>query len=168
MNEQILNKLLSDEKYLTEKINFYKKKNIIKSINSKYEIKGHLIKARHNLDFLGEIASSFNDWSLVVCYYASYHAALSLILTKGYFSKSHDATLCILIKEFYGGELSKNDLELLNKFDVQDLLFYAESKNKREDASYSTKTKFASSEVNKIKLNTKLFVNKVEQIINES
>lgn len=167
MNEKMLKKLLEDATFLEQKITFYKENKQLSQTRSKHEIQGHLAKARHNLNFLNEIKIAYNDWALVTCYYSSYHAALALIISKGYFSKNHDATLCILIKEFYNKELSKEDIELLNMFDAEDLLFYIESKQKREEASYSTKTKFESQEVNKIKLKTTLFVNKAEKIIKE-
>ena len=100
-----------------------------------------------------------------MCYYAVYHSALALILSKNFHSKNHDATICVLIKEFYNIELNKEDIDLLNMFDIQDVLFYAESKNKREEANYSTKTKFDLNEVETIKLKTRLFVNKAERIL---
>ncbi len=50
-------------------------------------------------------------------------------------------------------------------FDAQDLLFYVESKQKREEASYSTRIKFNMQEVNNLKMKTTLFINKVEKII---
>lgn len=61
---------------------------------------------------------------------------------------------------------TKEDIELLNMFDAQDILFYVESKQKREEASYSTKIKFDPKEVNNLKLKTTLFINKVDKIIN--
>src|SRR3989344_163466 len=165
MDEKDLKRLLVEKEYLQKKVSFYQKNDTLFQSDSKHEMKGHLEKARHNLSFLKEIKSEYNDWMLVACYYAAYHAALALILSKGYFSKNHDATLCILIKEFYTKELSKEDIMLLNRFDAQDLLFYVESKQKREEASYSTKTKFDKQEVNNLKLKTTLFINKVEKII---
>ena len=165
MDEKELKRLLEDKEYLERRILFYQKNNILFQSDSKYEIKGHLEKARHNLSFLKEIKSEYNDWMLVACYYAAYHAALALILSRGYFSKNHDATLCILIKEFYTTELSKEDILLLNLFDAQELLFYVESKQKREEASYSTKTKFDIQEVNSLKLKTTFFINKAQKII---
>lgn len=165
MDEKDLKRLLEDKEYLEKKISFYQENGTLFQSDSKHEIKGHLEKARHNLSFLKEIKSGYNDWMLVACYYAAYHAALALILSRRYFSKNHDATLCILIKEFYTKELSKEDIVLLNMFDAEDLLFYVESKQKREDASYSTKIKFDINEVNSLKLKTTLFINKVEKII---
>jgi uncharacterized protein (UPF0332 family) len=165
MNNKTLNLLIENNDFLNKKINFYIDKKTLTNTTSKYEIKGHLDKARHNLSFLGEIKQEFNDWSLVVCYYAIYHSALALILSKKFYSKNHDATICILIKEFYNIELTKEDIDLLNMFDIQDVLFYAEAKNKREEANYSTKTKFDLKEVETIKLKTRLFVNKAERIL---
>ena len=165
MNNKTLNLLLENNSFLNKKINDYLNKKILTHKTSKYEIKGHLEKARHNLSFLNEIKQKFNDWSLVVCYYAIYHSALALIISKKFHSKNHDATICVLIKEFYNKELTKEDIALLNMFDIQDVLFYAEAKNKREEANYSTKTKFDSSEVETIKLKTRLFVNKAESIL---
>ena len=49
------------------------------------EIKGHLLKAEHNLRFVNDnLKLHYFDWAITSCYYASYHAALALILTKGY------------------------------------------------------------------------------------
>lgn len=166
MNEKDLKKLLETKDFLEEKLGFYKQNKIIIETDSKHEMKGHFEKARHNLSFLKEIKQEYHDWMLVACYYAAYHAALALIISKGCFSKNHDATLCILIKEFYKQELTKEDIELLNMFDAQDILFYVESKQKREEASYSTKIKFDVKEVNNLKLKTTLFINKVDKIIN--
>jgi len=165
MDERDLKRLLEDKEYLKKKILFHQENNTLFQSDSTFEIKGHLDKARHNLSFLKEIKSEYNDWMLVACYYAAYHAALALILSKKYFSKNHDATLCILIKEFYSMELSKEDIMLLNMFDTQDLLFYVESKQNREEASYSTKTKFDDKKVNNLKIKTTLFVNKAQKII---
>lgn len=52
-------------------------------------------------------------------------------------------------------------------FDAQDLLFYVESKQKREEASYSTKIKFDTQIVNNLKIKTTLFINKVDKIIKD-
>ena len=55
---------------------------------------------------------------------------------------------------------------MLSKFlDYQDILFYVDSKNKREKASYSSKISFDKNDVDKLKMQTILFVNKVKNII---
>ena len=77
----------------------------------------HVQKAIHNLQAMAIFKENgYSDWAIVGCYYAAYHMALALILKKGFSSKNHDATLCILIKEYYNKELSSLDIELLNIF----------------------------------------------------
>jgi len=115
---------------------------------------GHVLKAEHNLRFVATISKEqFYDWAVIGCYYACYHAALELIQTKRHTSKNHLATLCIIIKEFYKKKLSKEDIEILsNVIDYEDVLFYVETKNKRESATYSTKTAFDKNDVEKLRI----------------
>lgn len=170
MKEYDFNKLMDNSLLVEEKIKELSKKGILrKQAVDTEEIKGHLLKADNNLRFILEnVRLGFYDWSITGCYYACYHSALALILTKGYSSKNHLATLCVLIKEFYKKELSKEDLEILANFlDYQDVLFYVESKNKREDATYSTKTKFDKKEVEQLRVKAVMFISKVKEIINE-
>lgn len=143
MNEHELQKLMTMPELLDEKINnLIKNKLLFKQEVDKEEIKGHIQKSEHNLRFIAELSTKFPDWALTGCYYSCYHAALALIQTKGYTSKNHLATLCIIIKEFYNKELSKEDIEVFtNLLDYEDVLIFVETKNKRENATYSTKTK---------------------------
>ena len=87
-------------------------------------------------------------------------------MKSGYSSKNHLATLCVLIQKYYRKELNKEDIELIAHFlDYQDLLFYVESKNKREDAAYSTKVAFEKKEVEQLRIKAVLFVSKVKSIL---
>ena len=132
------------------------------------EIKGHIEKAESNLRFIKDnLKLGYNDWCITGCYYASYHIVLALIMTKGYASKNHLATLCILIKEFYRKGIEKEDLEMIDSFfiDYQDLIFYVESKNRREEATYSSKRIFDKSVVENLRIKTALFVDKVKGMI---
>jgi len=168
MKESDLNKLLTNPNLVQEKINNFLKNKILKKQSiDKDEIHGHTLKSDHNLRFIsGNITLGFLDWAIVGCYYACYHAALSLILTKGYSSKNHLATLNVLIKEFYKKGLDKDDLELISNFlDYQDVLFYVESKNKREDAAYSTKIKFEKNEAEQLRIKAVMFVSKIKSMI---
>jgi uncharacterized protein (UPF0332 family) len=168
MKEYDLKKLIDNKDYLNEKINeLIDQKMLFKQKIDNDEIQGHILKSEHNLRFIKEnIKLGFFDWVITGCYYTSYHAALALILTKGYSSKNHLATLCILIKEFYKKELTKEDIEMLSRFlDYEDILFYVDSKNKREKASYSTEIFFEKKDVEKLKMETILFVNKTKDII---
>jgi uncharacterized protein (UPF0332 family) len=170
MKEFDLQKLIHNPMIVDEKIiELMKKKLLFKQDVDKEEINGHILKAEHNLRFIAAIAKEkFDDWALSGCYYACYHAALALIQTKGYTSKNHLATLCIIIKEFYKKELTKEDIELLSNFlDYEDVLFYIKTKNKREDATYSTKTRFDRKDVEKLRMQAAMFVNKIKDIVNK-
>lgn len=169
MKEYDLKKLINNPEITEIKIKeFIKNKELSKQEKDTEEIKGHILKAEHNLRFIAaNIKLEFYDWALVGCYYACYHSALALIQTKNYTSKNHLATLCVIIKEFYKKELTKEDIEILTKFlDYQDILFYVESKNKREQATYSTQTLFNKKEIEKLRIQTILFINKIKEIIN--
>jgi len=170
MKEYDIQKLINNPKIVNEKIKELMKKELLfKQDVDKEEINGHILKAEHNLRFVADIIQNkYFDWSLTGCYYSCYHAALALIQTKGYTSKNHLATICIIIKEFYKKELTKEDIELLSSFlDYEDILFYVNSKNKREDATYSTKTSFNKQDVEKIRINATIFVNKIKHILME-
>jgi len=93
MKNTTIRRMLIDEAYLQNRIKSYIEKNLLYNSTSHHEIAGHMKKARHNLEFLNEIRELFSDWIVVVSYYAVYHASLALILSKGFFSKNHDATL---------------------------------------------------------------------------
>lgn len=73
----------------------------------------------------------------------------------------------ILIKEFYKKGIDKEDLEMFDSLflDYQDLTFYVESKNKREDATYSSKRFYEKSVVENLRIKAVLFVNKVKGMI---
>ena len=163
MKEYDLQKLMNNPSIVEEKIKeLVEKKLLFQQAVDKEEVRGHLLKAEHNLRFIAVISKEqFYDWALTGCYYSCYHAALALIQTKGYTSKNHLATLCIIIKEFYKKELSKEDIEVLSDFlDYEDILFYVETKNKGETATYSTKTAFDKKDVEKLRIRACMFVNK--------
>ena len=169
MNEGQLKKLLDSPRIVDEKIEFYiKKKILIKQEFEEAEMKGHIEKAEHNSTFIQDtLKQNYTDWAIVGCYYANYHIALALLLKKGFTSKNHDATLCILIKYYYQNGLSREDIELINKtyLDNNDILFYVQTKQEREKASYSSQIAFDKKLVSDLRLKTLLFVNKGKEII---
>lgn len=168
MREYELKQLLEDSTILDGKIQgFLIKKILFRQKVDKSEMQGHLLKAEHNLRFVQEnMKLGFLDWSITGCYYACYHAALALLMTKGYASKNHLATLCVLIKEFYKKDLTKEDIETLSDLlDYRDVLFYVESKNRREDATYSAKTKFSNQEAEQLRIKSNLFIAKIKTIL---
>ena len=169
MNKNELDKLIKNKEFLQNKIKEFLKERIVRKQKlDENEILGHLEKSAHNLMFIKDnIKLGYFDWCITGCYYAVYHAALSLILKKGYSSKNHYATLCILIQEYYKNGIEEDDIKLMEKFfiDYQDLLFYVESKNKRENATYSSKMMFDKSTVEDLRLKSILFIDKAKQIL---
>jgi len=166
-----LNKLMENPILVNEKLKGYEKKQLLwKQLKDEAEIKGHVKKAERNLKFVYDnMKIGYFDWCITGCYYTVYHAALALLIMKGYTSKNHDATLCVLIKEYYKHGVNFSDIKLINKFflDYQDLLFYVQSKDKREDATYSSKYKFDKRTVEILRLQAIVFVNKVKEILKE-
>ncbi len=167
MQEYDLHKLMNSKELLSERIQYFTEKSILKNQDvDKEEIKGHLLKAEHNLRFATTLSEEFLDWVIAACYYSSYHAAIALLLTKGFSSKNHLATLCILIREFYGNGLNKEDITALSQLlDYKDILFYVESKNKREHATYSAKIAFDKKDVDPLKMKAALFVSKIKTLL---
>ena len=129
---------------------------IRKETETKELVGGHLEKADHNLKFTKAILGlkEFNDWAVVGAYYSIYQASLALCALKGYSTKDHNATLLVLIKEFYHNGLEK-----------EDVLHYAEAKSERKNAAYSTKIIFDKSEVEMLRIKAISFVNKAKEII---
>jgi len=170
MKEYDFNKLIEKKEVLKDKIDeFTKKEILVLQPVVADEIKGHIAKAENNLVFVKDnIKLGHFDWCISGCYYASYHAVLAMIMTKGYSSKSHLATLCVLIKEFYKKGIEKEDVEMLDSLflDHQDLIFYVESKNKREDATYSSNRIYDKRLVEELRIKAIVFIDKAKQIIN--
>ena len=166
-----LNRLIKDKKLLDKKIKFYNINKIIKKQEpNALEIQGHLEKVKHNLQFVNDnLGKGYNDWCITGCYYSMYHSALALALSKGYSSKNHDATLCILIKEFYNKGVSEKDLELFNQLFINyvDLIMYVDAKNKREEATYSTRYDFTKEMVEDLRDKAVQFTNKAQEILKE-
>ena len=169
MNEDQLKEILKKKEALDKRIADYLKQRIL--VNQRREdaeINGHVAKAEHNAQFVKDtLDDGYSDWAIVGCYYAAYHMALALILKKGFSSKNHDATLCVLIKEYYSKELSGSDIELLNRvyLDNEDILFYVKTKEEREKASYSSQIAFDKKNVDDLRLKTLEFVRKAQNIL---
>jgi len=169
MKIEELNKLLKKPNLLKSRIRFYEKKKIVEIIPFDLaEINGHKEKSEHDLKFVSDNMNlGYFDWCITGCYYASYQIALSLIRAKGVYSKNHDATLCLLARDYFKDGITKEDIELINMFflNYQDLLFYVQSKNKREEASYGTKYNFDKEDVEKLRKKTIEFIDKARKIL---
>ena len=169
MEIKVLRKLIANPLLLNKKIKFYESKKIIQKIPLDLEeIKGHISKSEHNLKFvLDNMKLEYYDWCITGCYYAIYQIALALIRAKEVYSKNHDATLCLLARDYYQEGITKEDIELINVFflDYQDLLIYVHTKDKREEASYSSKYNFDKEKVEELRLKTIDFINKARGIL---
>ena len=162
-----IDKLFSDKKYLEEELNFFMRKEQIKTIQKNKElVTSHIKKARHNLEFykLNKEHKKFNDWLIVTLYYSLYHSALALITNKNYSSKNHYATILILIKEY---SITKNEAVLLNELSInkEDAELYTNLKTDRHDASYTTYIKFSQETIKDYEDKVLNFVNKAEEIL---
>src|SRR3989344_2113392 len=120
----------------------YLRRETIREGATKTEIEGHLDKAKRNLRFSRSVLDDlkeFHEWSIVGYYYAVYQSALALCALKGYKTKSHIATISILIKFFYPQHISEEDLKTVVKTIMaeEDIREFVELKHYREDATYS-------------------------------
>lgn len=158
-----LDKLFSNRKRLQNKINHYIKTNqIIETEPSELIIKAHVEKSNHNIEFTSTISSKYNDWKIIGLYYSLYQMMLALIAKKGYKSKSHLATLLIIIKYY---SLTLNEIKLIEtvNFSKENAQFYNELKTEREKASYQSN--YNSNNVNQISVKTKELILKMKSII---
>ena len=173
MTRQFWEVWLEDEKQ--REMDFQKyvdSRKIKREEETKELINGHIEKANHNLKFVKFTLDlkEYNDWAIVSAYYSIYHASLALCSLKGYSTKDHNATLLILIKEFYMKGLDKNEIEMISNttLEKEEVLYYVEAKTKRTKASYSTQKIFDRKEAENLRLKAITFVNKVKEIVESS
>ncbi len=150
----------------------YLKRKTIREGATQIEVEGHLNKAKRNLRFSRNVLDDLKDfyeWSIVGYYYAVYQAGLALCALKGYKTKSHIATISILIKFFYPQHLSEEDLKTVVKTIMaeEDIREFVELKNYREDATYSISVEYERGLAENLGEKAIDFVNKVEKIIRE-
>ena len=164
-----INRLFEDRNFLEKQIEFYIKTKQIRTIPNNSELaKSHLEKAKHNLKFykLNKNNKDYEDWQIVVLYYALYQSCLALLSKKGYSSKSHEATILLLIKEY---SISKDEAELINNLEINrdEAQMYTQLKKDRHDASYSTNLKFSPEIIEKYEREIIKFINKIELMLRE-
>ena len=163
---------IKNRKLLEKDFDSHLKKKTIRDGATTIEVKGHLSKAKRNLNFSRRVIDDLKDfyeWSIVSYYYSVYQAALALCALKGYKTKSHIATISILIKFFYPQHISKEDLKTVAKTMMveDDIKEFVELKNYREDATYSISVEYERELAENLGENAIDFVNKVERIIEE-
>ena len=145
----------------------YLKRKTIREGATKLEVGGHLNKAKRNLRFSRSVLDDLKDfyeWSIVGYYYAVYQAGLALCALNGYTTKSHIATISILIKFYYPQHLSEEDLKTVAKtiMDEEDIREFVELKNYREDATYSISVEHEKDLAENLGEKAIEFVNKME------
>lgn len=161
---------LKNPNMLDSDFNQYMQRKTIRNGATKTEVEGHLHKAKRNLHFSRRILDDLKDfyeWSIVSYYYSVYQAALALCALKGYKTKSHIATISILIKFFYPTHITKDDLQTLAKTMMaeDDIREFVELKDYREDATYSISTEYERGLAERLGEKAIEFVNKAERII---
>ena len=162
-----IHRLFDDGSFVEKELDFFLKKKHIKKIpeNSPLVI-SFLEKAKHNMAFYKENKekSSYNDWLIVILYYALYHCALALITKKQYASKNHYATILILVKEY---NISSAEAQLIDELSINktDAELYTNLKDDRHDASYSTSIRFSDKKVLDYESQVIDFINKTDQLL---
>lgn len=163
---------LKNRKVLDADFKKYLQKEMIRFGATRIEADGHLHKAKRNLNFSRKILDDFKDfyeWSIVSYYYSVYQAALSLCALKSYKTKSHIATISIIIKFFYPQHITKEDLQTISKTMMveEDIREFVELKHYREDATYSISIEYERKLAESLGEKAIDFVNKVERILQE-
>ena len=170
MRKQLWEIWLEDESRRESDFQEYMRSWKIRKENETKElVLGHLEKADHNLKFTKAILGlkEYNDWAVVGAYYSMYQASLALCAFRGYSTKDHNATLLVLIKEFYHNGLEKEEIESVGNIGIEkeEVLHYTEAKAERKNAAYSTKIIFDKSEAEMLRIKAINFVNKAKDII---
>lgn len=162
-----IEKLFENQEHLNKELNFFiTKKHIIKTQENKELTQSFLKKAKHNIEFnkINKSQDNFNDWLIVILYYALYHSALALITNKNYSSKNHYATILILIKE-YG--ITQREANLIKNLSInkEDAELYTNLKTDRHYASYQTDKAFTTTIISTYERQVLEFIQKAEEII---
>ncbi len=165
-----IERLFSDLGYLDKEFQFFTKKKHIWQIGKNPElVQSHIQKARHNLAFyrINKGNNAYNDWLIVTLYYTLYHCALALIAQKSYASKNHYATILILIREYH---ISRQEISLIDELSIEkeDAQLYSDLRQDRHDASYATELKFDNEKIKYYEERVLEFINKTEEMIENS
>ncbi|MBI3392997.1 MAG: HEPN domain-containing protein [Nitrospirae bacterium] len=110
------------------------------------------LRAAERLSEMGE-----HDDSISRAYYAMYHAALALLLTRGASPTTHAGVLVLLSKEFVRtGRLEKRYLEMIS-----------EAKELRESGDYEPFFTGSAKESRTVLKEARLFVDRVKELLTE-
>ena len=160
--------------------NYYLRKNLITL--SEDRSARHLKKTNHNLRLASWLFSkqqtelqplfheTFYDWVISVYYYAIYHAALALVSSQGYKTKTHSATICFLIANNYHANknLNKQDINLVaHSLSKEDIEIIGDIKDLRERASYDADAVFEGKLAERVSKNASDFITKIKLLLNK-
>lgn len=162
---------LTNRKAAERTIQAYVRRGVIREGATEIEMRGHLHKAKRNLHFSRRIVDEvkdFYEWAIVSYYYSVYQAALALCASKGYTTKSHTATIALLIAFFYPDHLTKEEVKnIVQGLGEEDIRELVELKNYREDATYSISVEYEQKLAEELGDKAIDFVNKAEEILKE-
>jgi len=150
--------------------NYLKKSQLKKEEETKLLLKSHFNKSKKNIYFAIKVFEKFKEdyeWVIISSYYAAYHAALSLLIKKGYSSKSHLATICGLIKYYYKNSINKEDIDNLNFLNKNSISNLNNLKENREIASYGVSKEFEKNLTSSLIKKSQEFIFKVEEILED-
>lgn len=164
-----IDRIFEDSCFVDNEIAFFVRKKHIQLIpRNKHLVVAFLQKAKHNMAFYKENKgkSVYNDWLIVILYYALYHCALALITNKQYASKNHYATILILVKEY---SISSDEVHFINELFItrNDAALYMDLKEDRHDASYSTSIRFSDTKIVEYESQVIDFINKTDELLVE-
>lgn len=164
-----IEKLFTNKELIDKELAFFEKKKHIKKIETNHELtQSFLLKAQHNLSFYSENKSKeqYNDWLIVILYYALYHCALALITHRSYSSKNHFATILILIKEY---SISQDEAKLIDELAINkgDAELYTNLKKDRHNASYTTNMIFTKENILNYEEQVVSFIQKTKELLSE-
>jgi uncharacterized protein (UPF0332 family) len=154
-----------------------KERGLLASEPNDYLSSGHIKKADHNLIVMTDMDKlGYEDWVVIVAYYAMYHSALGLLVKIGLDSKDHATTVAVL-EYFFGEQIGKELLEKFNhvkekKDKIESIIiedkyidYLWKIKRARETVQYGISLTYK--ETNVVIKNARAFVSRIKIVIAE-
>ena len=131
------------------------------------ESREHLIKAEHNIDFMGEVKKlgRFNDWIFPVAFYSMYHSCLAVLVNFGYESRNQECTFVVLKELIKKGRIGLSTDDIITIKNIGKNIDEEDIKTLREDFQYGTKVKAEEQLVDDVCDSAKSFVEKVKGLL---
>jgi len=129
--------------------------------------KGHIAKAKHNLDAADyNVKGGFDDWAISQAYYAMYHGLLAILFKKGFESKNHECTISAIeyLIETKQINFSKEDLGFIR---TTEQMTSKDAKSLREEFQYGIEIIANKAILSDLLKKAKGIVEKIEIILND-